>query len=213
MFDLSSKTKVDRRFRLAELYKMMAADKQVKESAKNILSIVLTNVLSQDTMNLPAGDKVKEIYIFNIELSSKEIPVLFISSLDKAINLHTVFVLSCGEDVMIYGCYKEKTPKGIKLGKYYSTEWAKPQPPVPLPLNVASMDEIYTAFIDELIPISANESETTTDFVARYDKIEKLKTAIAKKQRQVDNERQSKKRFELNDELRKLKKELKELVN
>lgn len=88
MFDLSSKTNVDRRFRLAELYKMMAADKQVKESAKNILSIVLTNVLSQDTMNLPAGDKVKEIYIFNIELSSKEIPVLFISSLDKAINLH-----------------------------------------------------------------------------------------------------------------------------
>ena len=62
MFDLSSKTRVDRRFRLAELYKMMAADKQVKESAKNILSIVLTNALSQETTNLPAGDKVKEIY-------------------------------------------------------------------------------------------------------------------------------------------------------
>jgi len=213
MFELSSKTKVDRRFRLAELYKIAVADKQVKENAKNILSVVLTNVLSQETMNIPAGDKVKEIYIFNIELSSKTIPALFISSLDKEINLHTVFVFSCGEEVTLYACYKEISAKGVKLGKYYSTDWAKQQPPVPLPLTVASMDDIYTAFIDELIPIASNEGETTTDFVARYDKIEKLKIAIAKKQRQVDNERQSKKRFELNDELRKLKKELKELLN
>lgn len=213
MFDLSSKTKVDRRFRLAELYKMMAADKQVKECAKNILSIVLTNALSQETTNLPAGDKVKEIYIFNIELSSKEIPVLFISSLDKAINLHTVFVLSYGEDVMLYGCYKEKTPKGIKLGKYYSTEWAKPQPPVPLPLNVASMDDIYTFFISKLIPVAINQGETVSEFVARYEKITKLQKKIDKLKTQIANERQSHKRFELNDELRKVKKELEEVKN
>ena len=66
MFDLSSKTKVNRRFRPTELYKLMAADKDVKADAKGILSVVLMNVLSQDTMNVPAGDKVKEIYIFDI---------------------------------------------------------------------------------------------------------------------------------------------------
>ena len=213
MFDLSSKTKVNRQFRLAELYKLMAADKDVKADAKGILSVVLTNVLSQDTMNVPVGDIVKEIYIFYIELSSKSIPALFISSLDKAINLHTLFVLRFNDERMLYGCYKEKTEKGVKLGKYYSTDWTKAQTPISLPLNVFSMDDIYTAIIDRLIPIAAKQNETTSDFVARYDMISKLKFEIDKKQRQVDNERQSKKRFEINDELKKLKEQLAILEN
>lgn len=213
MFDLSSKTKVNRRFRLAELYKLMAADKDVKADAKGILSVVLMNVLSQDTMNVPVGDIVKEIYIFYIELSSKSIPALFISSLDKAINLHTLFVLRFNDERMLYGCYKEKTEKGVKLGKYYSTDWTKSQTPISLTLNVFSMDDIYTAIIDELIPIAAKQNETTSDFVTRYDTIMKLKFEIDKKQRQVDNERQSKKRFELNDELKKLKEQLAILEN
>ena len=213
MFDLSSKTKVNRRFRPTELYKLMAADKDIKADAKGISSVVLMNVLSQDTMNVPAGDKVKEIYIFDIELSSKTIPALFISSLDKAINLHTLFVLRFNDERMLYGCYKEKTEKGVKLGKYYSTYWTKAQTPISLPLNVFSMDDIYTAIIDELIPIVAKQNETTSDFVARYDTIMKLKFEIDKKQRQVDNERQSKKRFELNDELKKLKEQLAILEN
>lgn len=213
MFDLSSKTKVNRRFRLAELYKLMAADKDVKADAKGILSVVLMNVLSQDTMNVPVGDIVKEIYIFYIELSSKSIPALFISSLDKAINLHTLFVLRFNDERMLYGCYKEKTEKGVKLGKYYSTDWTKAQTPISLPLNVFSMDDIYTAIIDRLIPIAAKQNETTSDFVARYDLIRKLKAEIDKKQRQVDNERQSKKRFEINDELKKLKEQLAILEN
>ena len=76
-----------------------------------------------------------------------------------------------------------------------------------------AMDDIYTAIIDELIPIAAKQNETTSDFVTRYDTIMKLKFEIDKKQRQVDNERQSKKRFELNDELKKLKEQLAILEN
>lgn len=213
MFDLSSKTKVNRKFRLAELYKMMAADKDIKADAKNIVSVVLTNVLSQDTMNLSSDGKVKEVYIFDIELNSKTLPTLFISSLDKAINLHTVFILKCDDEQMLYGCYKEKSEKGVKLGKYYGTDWTKEKTPISLPLNVNNIDDIYTAIIDELIPITANQGEETSDFVARFDRINKLKKEIARLQKQVDNERQSKKRFELNDELKKLKKELDSLQN
>jgi hypothetical protein len=213
VFDLSSKTKVNRKFRLAELYKMMGADKDIKADAKNIVSVILTNVLSGDTMNLSSDGKVKEVYIFDIELNSKTLPTLFISSLDKAINLHTVFILKCDDEQMLYGCYKEKTEKGVKLGKYYGTDWTKEKTPISLPLNVNNIDDIYTAIIDELIPITANQGEETSDFVARFDRINKLKNEIVRLQKQVDNERQPKKRFELNDELKKLKKELESLEN
>lgn len=213
MFDLSSKTQVNRKFRLAELYKMMAADKEVKTDAKSIISVVLSNVISQDTMNLSSEGNVKEIYIFDIELDKKTIPTLFISSLDKAINLHTIFILHCENEQILYGCFKERTEKGVKLGKYYKTDWTTDTKPIPLPLNVTSIDDIYTAIIDVLIPIEANAGEQTSDFVARFDKINKLKVEIERKQKQVDNERQSKRRFELNDELKALKRELKKLEN
>lgn len=213
MFDLSSKTKVNRKFRFAELYKMMGADKDIKADAKNIVSVILSNVLSQDTMNLSSEGKVKEIYIFDIELDKKTIPTLFISSLDKAINLHTVFILKYDDEQMLYGCYKEKTEKGVKLGKYYGTDWTKEKTPISLPLNVNNIDDIYTAIIDELIPITANQGEETSDFVARFDRINKLKNEIVRLQKQVDNECQPKKRFELNYELKKLKKELESLEN
>ena len=171
MFDLSSKTQVNRRFRFTELYKMMAADKDIKADAKNILSV------------------------FAVELSDKTIPALFLSALDRAINLHTVFILRYGDERTLYGAYKEKTEKGVKVGKYYSTGWTSDTTPIPLPLNVNRIDDIYTSIIDELIPITARTGEETGEFVARYDRINKLKKEIEKKQRQVDTERQSKRRF------------------
>ena len=62
-------------------------------------------------------------------------------------------------------------------------------------------------------PAGAEHNRTTSYFLARYGTIRKLKYEIDKKQRHVDNERQSKKRFEINDELKKLKEQLAILEN
>ena len=70
---------------------------------------------------------------------------------------------------------------------------------------------IYDAIIRALIPIVAIGKEQSSDLVARYEKITKLKKEIEKEQKQVDNERQSKRRFELNAELKTLKEELTKL--
>ncbi len=210
MFELSTKTQVDKRFKMTELYKLIAASKEVKADAANINSVTLTNVLNCDTMNLPFGNNVKEIYIFEIELSEKTIPVQFISALDKAVNFQTVFVLLCNAETMLYGAYKEYGEKNIKVGKYYSTDWVAERS-IKLPLNVSSLDDIYTAIIDELIPITARKAEITKDFVARYDEILRLQKEVEKLQRAVDTEKQSKRRFELNDELKQKQKELRDI--
>lgn len=207
MFEFSSKTQVNRKFKLTELYKFMGADKAVKVDAANISSVTLTNVLNNDTLNLSVKGDVKEIYIFEIVLNTKTAPSLFISALDKATNFHTIFILKYGNEEMLYGAFKEYGEKGIKVGKYYFTDWATEQT-IAIPLGVNSLDEIYTAIIDELIPITARQTESTKDFVARYGEVVKLKKEIEKLQRLVDTEKQSKRRFELNDELKQKKKEL-----
>lgn len=213
MFVFSSKTQVNKKFRFQELFKLMPADKAVRADAKTVLSVTLANVLSSDTLNLPAKGKVKEIYVFDIELSSKAIPALFISALDKAINLHTIFVLHYDRKEMLYGAYKERTEKGVKIGKYYGTDWKDQSEQITVPLDVTSLDEIYKAMIDTLIPLDAVDEENTSDFVARYEQVTKLKKEIDKLQRQVDVEKQSKKRFELNEQLKQMKTNLQQLTN
>lgn len=205
MLELSTKTQVNRRFTLRELYKQMTADKAVKDDAKDIVTIALSNVLSNETLNFTAAGSVKEIYVFTLTLSQKIVPSLFISALDKAINLHTFFVLQVGEEYCFYGAYKEKTEKGVKLGKYYQTEWVNINEVKSLPLIVKTLDDVYTFLIDELIPITARSKESTVEFVNRYDEILRLNREIEKLQKQVDAEKQSKKRFELNDRLKELK--------
>lgn len=207
MFEFSSKTQVNKKFKLTELYKLMGADKAVKADAAQVRSVALTNVLNHDRLNLPEEGAIREIYVFELALDSKTVPSLFIAALDKVTNFHTIFVLRCGVEEMLYGAYKEYGEKGMKIGKYYSTDWAESKL-IPLPLNAVSLEDIYTAIIDELIPITARNEESTRDFVARYGEVVKLKKEIEKMQHLVDTEKQSKRRFELNDELKRKKKEL-----
>lgn len=210
MFEFSSRTQVNKKFKLTELYKVMGADKVVKADAANILSVTLTNVLNKDTLNFSAKCDVKEIYVFEIVLNAKATPSLFITALDKATNFHTVFVLRYGSEEMLYGAFKEYGEKSMKIGKYYCTDWTA-EKPIALPLGVNSLDEIYIAIIDELIPITARQAESTKDFVARYGEVVKLKKEIEKLQHLVDTEKQPKRRFELNDILKQKKKELEDL--
>lgn len=210
MFEFSSKTQVNKKFKLTELYKVMGADKAVKADAANIISVTLTNVLNKDTLNFSEKGEAKEIYVFEIVLNAKAAPSLFITSLDKATNFHTVFVLRYGSEEMLYGAFKEYGEKGMKVGKYYCTDWTN-EKPIVLPLGVNSLDEIYNAIIDELIPITARQAESTKDFVARYGEVVKLKKEIEKLQHLVDTEKQPKRRFELNDMLKQKKKELEDL--
>jgi hypothetical protein len=211
MFEFSSKTKLNRRFSMRELAKLMQMDKSIREEAKNILSITLINALSNETMNFSSQGEVKEIYVFQIVLSEKIIPVQFITSLDKAINLHTLFLLQCGEESCYYLAYKERGEKGIRLSRYYSTEWSKTNTLQPLPIDISSLDEVYKAMLDRVVPIALRDNESVAGFIARYEQINKLKKDIDKKQKQVDCEKQSRRRFELNDELKALKAELERL--
>ena len=59
MFVFSSKTQANKKFRFQELFKLMSADKAVRADAKAVLSVTLANVLSSDTLNLPAKGSMR----------------------------------------------------------------------------------------------------------------------------------------------------------
>lgn len=211
MFEFNSKTYVNRQFKMKDLYKQMNADKEVRTDGRIISGITLVNVLSNDTMNYRIKGNVKEIYIFEIGLTEKRIPSLFISCLDKAINLNTFFILKYGDEQMLYGAYKEKTEKGLRFGKYYGTDWNCDKKDIPLPLTISGMDDLYAALFNQLIPINAREGETALELIARYEAITALEKAVGQKQKRMNAEKQPKFKFEIYDELQSLKHELSSL--
>ena len=59
MFKFSSKTVVDRKFKITDLYKQMSASKEARKDGTLIESVVLKNVLSPSTLYCDAENLSK----------------------------------------------------------------------------------------------------------------------------------------------------------
>lgn len=205
MYKFSSKTEVNKKFKLSELFREIGANKKVVEDAKTVKSVVLTNVLSKDTLNLDACDKVKEIYIFEIELSCPKVPQLFISTLDKHIRLHTVFRFVIDGKECYGVAYKTVGSGGVSISKYYFTEWKDIQDQQEnLPIFY-SIDDVYYDIITKTVGLSKREGEAIADYLARYDEITALTKDADKLERAILAEKQPNVVFELNRQVKEIR--------
>ena len=205
MYKFSSKTEVNKKFKLSELFREIGANKKVVEDAKTVKSVALTNVLSKDTLNLDVCDKVKEIYIFEIELSCSKVPQLFISALDRHIRLHTVFRLVFDGKECYGVAYKTVGSGSVSISKYYFTEWKDIQDQQEnLPIFY-SIDDVYYDIITKTVGLSKREGEAVADYLARYDEITALTKESDKLERAILAEKQPNIVFELNRQVKEVR--------
>ena len=206
MFEFSSKTQVDRNFRLNDLFRQINASKEARKDAAVIEKIVLKNVLSPTTLNCSEDKEIKEIYVFEITASSQKVPELFIKELDNNIKLHTLFNVRYNEFELSMISYKSGTEKG----KYYATNWES-EPDFPVP-PVTSLSELYKYILSKFLKYPPFESETPGEYIKRYNQIIKLDFQIGKTQSAIVHESQSKRKFEYNARLKKYKDEREKLL-
>lgn len=207
MFQFSSKTEVNRQFRLSDLFNQMKASKEVKKDAFCIEKVILKNVLSPTTLNCESNREIKEIYVFEISVSSRDVPELFIKQLDNSIKLHTLFNVRNGEFELSMISYK----LGNAKGKYFSTNWESEEDyPVPLVNNVP---ELYKYILSKFLKYPPLEAETPGEYIKRYNQIIKLDFQIGKTQSAIEHESQSKRKFEYNARLKEYKEKREKLLN
>lgn len=199
MFNFSSKTEVNKQFKLTDLYKQMNATKEVKQNALMISSITLKNVISPTTLNVKESYIMKEFYVFEIISKKREIPSIFIKELDKAIKIQTIFIIKNDEYEILYTKYKKD-----KISKYFESNWTTKKYNLPLSVNVP---DSYKYIISKTFIYPYFENETVEEYISRYLKLQKLDTSIKKLEDLVNKEIQSKKRFEYNENLKQLNKE------
>jgi hypothetical protein len=209
MFKFSSKTQVDRVLKVKELYKIMKADKDVKVDGRYIEKLTLDQVISTDTINMKSHEECREIYIFDIELTEKEVPTKFIKRLDEVTKLHTYFILRYGELVKELCIYRQVEDEDITFGKIFESEWQK-EDLKELPY-CSSIKDIYKNLVFGLIKAKPNEDEELDVFIERCTQIEKLKRNIANFEKKVYQEKQPRKKFDIGRDIRNLQLKLKEI--
>lgn len=209
MFDLNNKTEVNKAFKIREIFKIINADKDVKRDAEVIENISLTNVISKETLNIKSDEYCSEIYIFNITLKEKRIPIDFIKALDKNIELHTYFIFEYEDEFKELCIYRYVEDSNIKRGRIYESEWGNKEIlELPYCINIC---ELYNKFILNLVDLNIRENENINDFLERFYNIKQLKKEISTLEKKAFKESQPRKKFDIGREVKKKKEKLKGL--
>lgn len=210
MYKFNDKTLVDKQFKLNELFKLTKADKGTKFEANNsISSITLTRVLSQNTTFLEPSDYVKEIYIFQVELFSKQVPYQFIGLLDRQVRFQTLFIFVHKNEFLYYTSIKNFEGEVIKITKTFETNWIE-ELKKDFPIT-NKLEEVYKDIVSTISGYRIVKDESYLDYTNRYIEINKLKKEIQRLTKQMYAEKQPNTKMAINSQIKELKRELEQL--
>lgn len=210
MFNFSSKTEVNKEYKLSDFLKQIKASKEVKDDAKKIKKIFFKNVLNNYTLNCEEDEKYKNIYVIEILLLTDSIPRLFLEELDKNINFHTYYIFKYEDEISTWIAYKEINRKTIVDKKYYIHDFHK-DTLIELPI-INNVKDAYREILAYEIGRPYRASESPEEYISRIKLIAKLEFQISKTEKAIQYETQPKKKFEYNARLRDYKKEYADLL-
>lgn len=217
MLGLPKTTEFNKRIPKQKFYDNLTVTPALKKVfIDQIKTIYWRNKIAASTTNLAPGTAVTELEVFEVKLNSQILEDSFLRQIDKEIPYHILFVLEYeGKYKAVIG-YKEESGgnAAFKVNRYYSTEWMD-EDALPLKLDGLSVDSVYENFVRQIAGdalASTTSGETLKEAVDRDEKRQALQTQIAKLQKKIKSEKQLNKQMELNARLKKLKKELEEIL-
>jgi hypothetical protein len=166
----------------------------------DISRITIVNEIAPNKVNIPAGEDVKSFFVLLVSLKKKEYDEKTIATLSKLIPQNILFVLE----------YENESRLAIYHIKVMQTEW-KPTENQQIELHGLNLDTVWENIVKSLECGVWNEELSLDENIALHNKQEQLKKQIEKLEKQARAERQPKKKFELVQRIRELKKEWEKL--
>ena len=213
MIGLPKTTEFNKRIPKQKFYENMDISPALKKVfVEQVKIIYWRNKIAASTTNLAAGTDVTELEVFEVRLNSPVLDDSLLRQIDKEIPYHILFLLEYQGKYQAWIGYKEAASgnKAFKVNGYYHTEWLV-EDDLPLKLEGLNVDAVYENFVrqiagDKLKTEAAGES--LKESVARDEQKQALQKQIATLQAKIRKEKQLNKQMQMNNELKKLKKEL-----
>lgn len=218
MIGLPKTTEFNKRIPKQKFYENLTMTAALKNEIKDaVKTIYWRNKIAVSTMNLAEGKTVIEIEVFEIRLNRPQLDKSVLRQIDKEIPYHILFLLEYNGKYQACLGYKESTVLGgnrYKISDYYYTEWLSEEK-LNLKAEGLNMDMVYENFIRQIAgdKLKMIQGETLGDMVANTARKAQLESKIEKLIVKKRKEKQLNRQIEINTEIKKLKKELEELIN
>jgi len=206
-------TEFNKRIPKTKFYEHLEIGKNIKDSfVQDIDSIIWANKIAPSTVNIAVGEKVTEIQVFRIILKQSDFNKDVLKTIDEQIPYHILFIVCYRDKEQAWIGYKEQSgseSRAFKVDSYYHTAWQKPEE-MELAIEGLNMDAVYESFVKQIsastAPIQWDDDLSAKDNTAKIEERKKLQKQIEKLERQLRKETQPRKKFELHQQLQKLKK-------
>ena len=188
--------------------------KEKKDLREQIRAIQITHQIDTSTTNIPAGKKVKQIMVLEIELEQMDVSLTLLEQLDIRLGIYTAFVLKYPqgqEELLIH--YKEplsqeKDGKHFKIVRRFQTH-----DDVSIDFEGNDLDDVYESLVKEtgkkeLQVLETSNLRNSIDLSDQLDKLEKKAQQLKKK---MYSEKSMRKQIEIKREYQATLKEIEAL--
>lgn len=216
MIILPRSTEFNKKIPKQKFYDNLDISTKLKRSfIDEIEAVYWKNKISEDTINIRAGEEVEEIQIFFIELKEKKLDEKVLLQIDSQIPYHIVFILNYRELYQLAIGYKEEVVSGkeiFKVYNYYYSEWLA-EGDLSLSSRGLNLDKVYENFLKDIrgLNFETSENESISDLVERDSQIEDLTKEINKLKNKKRKTKQLNKKMKISDQIRQVEKKLEKL--
>lgn len=176
-------------------FQLNAATKGKVDS--DISRITIVNEVSPTRVNLAAGENVKAFFVINVALKQKEFSDSTIALISKLIPQNILMILD----------YRDEAKLAVYRSKLIQTEW-QPKESVSVQLEGLDLDAVWDNIIVQVGGIQIEQGKTLDEQIAHDERHSKIQAEIKRLDKLARSESQPKKKFELAQQINKLKQEL-----
>lgn len=195
MLGLPKETEMSKQLPKKAIYAKFQMNTVVKKKIDaDISRITIVGEIAPNKVNIPTGDEVKNFFVLLVALKKKDFDEKTIVTLSKLIPQNILFVLE----------FEEQSKLAIYHTKLMQTDW-KPTEEQRIELQGLNLDKVWENIVVAVGSVDIEQGNTLDEQIKGNEKRQKLEKEIAKFEKQARAEKQPKKKFELVQQVKKLR--------
>lgn len=203
MFGLPKSTEIKKPIPKTLLYQKFPAELSGEKKTKfnaDIGRMLIANEISEASVNIKGTESIAAIFVVQIELKNREYNERNIILISKLFKQHLLLVLH----------HEDKYKLAIYETQLLTSAW-KSEEELSLKLNGLDMTAVWESLVTQVSGIKAQEGNTLDEQITKESEKEKLRKQIDDLERKARKESQSKRKFEMFQQIKTLEKKLEAL--
>ncbi len=195
MLGLPKSTELSKQLPKKAIYAKFNMSPAAKEKFDaDISRINIVAEISPNTVNTTKGEEVSAIYVLQVILKKKDFDSKTVSQLSKLIDQNMLLMLDCDGERKL----------AVYHTKLLQTEWM-PSDECTVNLSGLTLDTVWENLITQIGSIEIQQGNTLDEQIVADEQKLKLEKEIARLEKMARNEKQPKKKFELVQQIKKLR--------